>query len=151
MRFLLILVLLTSSILALPSTSNILDTESAGTRQVRDLAINNAESIKPHARNLESRAISKRANNFIPTPVQNGAVYRLLGRITFTIVEVAPGVIEMLVANTWTQAVKVALTYSQAGNSGFSNAYIEPQQSQTLELSTPHDFSGTYEISANWD
>jgi hypothetical protein len=100
---------------------------------------------------LESRAIAKRANNYIPTPVQNGAVYRLLGRITFTIVEAAPGVIEMLVANTWTQAVKVALTYSQAGNSGFSNAYIEPQQSQTLELSTPRDFSGTYEISANWD
>jgi hypothetical protein len=85
----------------------------------------------------------------IPTPVQQGAVYRLLGAVTFTIIEVAPGVLEMAVRNLLTRAITVNLLYDEGGTHGSSNGVVAPRSSRTLEVNPPNDFAGTYEITAN--
>jgi hypothetical protein len=92
-------------------------------------------SLSPNLKSsLESAAIIKRDFNDIPTPVQPNAVYRLLGAVSFTVTQIAPGILEMAVRNQLTRGVTAGLTYTEGSDQEATSTSVGPRSVQMLRI-----------------
>jgi hypothetical protein len=107
-------------------------------------------SLSPNLKSsLESAAIIKRDFNDIPTPVQPNAVYRLLGAVSFTVTQIAPGILEMAVRNQLTRGVTAGLSYTEGSDQEATSTSVGPRSVQMLRIYPPSNFGGSFEITAN--
>jgi hypothetical protein len=96
------------------------------------------------------RDVAKRADavSYIPTPVSNGATWRLLGAVLFTVFDKGGGVVEMIVSNGTPFVVNTFLTWAWGGVTGESSRQLAHNGVATLRVILPPGFDATLEIIA---
>jgi hypothetical protein len=91
----------------------------------------------------------RRGTAFIPFPVVPGAVFRVLGLVTFTIIDKGSGTYEALVHNDFGHQVRVGLLWSWAGLNGLSQRLLAAAGDVTLQTHLPPGYDAPLEILVN--
>ncbi|KAH7378086.1 hypothetical protein BKA64DRAFT_714585 [Cadophora sp. MPI-SDFR-AT-0126] len=152
MKFQLLLVFLASLATALPSAPYAPGVASTMDIEVREVPTSDLNIVKGRAESVEDGVIISRQNrrdsSYLPTPLQVGASYRLLGGVTFTVIEAIPGIIRFSVHNVLTRVATASVQYNDAGAAGFANVNVGLRDTQPLEVHPSRSFTGTLEIVA---
>jgi hypothetical protein len=85
----------------------------------------------------------------IPFPVLSGAMWRVLGLVTFTIVDKDGGTIIANVQNDFGHTVKAGLLWTWSGKSGLSHRLLTAGQSGILQVNLPSGFDAPLEALVN--
>jgi hypothetical protein len=97
------------------------------------------------------RDVAKRANEgvaYVPTPVIQGAVWRVLGLVAFTVYDRGGGIIDFLVHNGLQQVINVSVYWSYAGVTRVYNRRVLYGKGATVSAHLPEGFDGTLELMA---
>jgi hypothetical protein len=86
---------------------------------------------------------------YIPFPVLSGAVFRVLGLVTFTIWDRGSGTYEAIVHNDFGHQVRVGLLWTYAGVNGLSQRLLAAAGDGLLQTHLPPGFDAPLEILVN--
>jgi hypothetical protein len=86
---------------------------------------------------------------YIPFPVLSGAVFRVFGLATFTIVDLGAGTLHAIVENNFAHQIRAGFTWSWGGTTSLTQHLLDAFTSAILETHIPPGFDAPLEIIVN--